>query len=367
MNHWNLFKESWRIFWRNPALWLFGLLAAIGGGYGLRYNFNFNFNPNMNLDPEFWRRFGVPGQPLPEIPFEFRALLNQIFSSQALGTLIVIGLVWTIIAFLLVTFADGALMGMVNAIGGGQKVSVGDGFRAGGRRYLPLLAVRFLLALPVLILAIISAIAASQLILNQGPDAGPEQFFTRTFTAISGLGALSFVVTALMMAIGISAERAVVLDELSIGPSLSKGWKFLWGKFGDYFTIVLLMIGIAILAGIVLACVLTPILCGILGLGAASSFNTFREGGVNILTGLFVLLGPTLIIAVLIGLLFGTLVNVFTSSVWTLAYRQWNSVAPPADTALQQPVAPPLEPIPPTEPPAPPAASAVEPAPEDKA
>lgn len=361
MNHWNLFKESWRIFWRNPALWLFGLLAALGGGYNLRYNFNFNFNPNFNPDL-LNRYFGLQR----EMPFEVRTLLNQIFSSQAIGTIVIIGIVWAIVAFLLTTYADGALMGMVNAIGGGQKVSVGFGFRAGARRFLHLLAVRFLLALPGLILAIITGIVASQLVFSTLDDFGPERFFSRTFGAVSGLGALAFVVGLLMMAIGISAERAVVIDELPIWPSIVKGWKFLWGKFGDYFTIVLLMIGIAILAGIVLACFLVPILCGALGLGAASSVNAFRQDGANILAGLFVFLGPTVLIAVLIGLLFGTLANVFTSGVWTLAYREWNRPALPAVPA-PQPVAPPIEPIPPIEPPASSGTSSIESAPEDKA
>jgi hypothetical protein len=361
MNHWNLFKESWRIFWRNPALWLFGLLAALGGGYNLRYNFNFNFNPNFN--PDFFNRsFGQ----MREIPFEVRTLLNQIFSSQTLGTFVIVGLVWAIVAFLLVTYADGALMSMVNAIGGGQKVSLGFGFRAGARRYLHLLAVRFLLALPGLILAIIIGIAASQLVFSSFDDFGPEQFFGRTFSAVSGLGALGFVVGLLMMAIGVSAERAVVLDEMPIWPAIVKGWKFLWGKFGDYFTIVLLMIGIAILAGIVLACVLVPFVCGALGLGAVSSVDAFRRDGANFLAGLFVLLGPTVLVAVLLGLLFGTLANVFTSGVWTLAYREWNKPAQPAALA-PQPVAPPIEPIPPIEPPLSSTPSTVESAPEDKA
>jgi hypothetical protein len=351
MNHLSLFKESWRIFWRNPALWVFGLLAALGGGFNLRYNsFNFNFNANPNFDPEFLRRFGPYGQRLPEMPFEFRALLNQIFSSQAIGTLIVIGIVWAIIAFLLATYADGALMGMVNAIGGGQKVSVGFGFRAGAKRFLHLLAVRFVLVLPTLILAIITGIIASQLVFNSPDDFGPAQFFSRTFTAISGLGALGFLIGLLMMGIGISAERAVVLDEAPIWPSIVKGWKFLWGKFGDYFTIVILMIGIAIVAGIIFACVLIPILCSAIGLSVASSVNAFRQGSSNFLTGLFVIAGPAVLITVLLGLLFGTLANVFTSGVWTLAYREWTKPAQPVDKTLQS-VAAPIEPIAPIEPP----------------
>jgi hypothetical protein len=79
-----------------------------------------------------------------------------------------------------------------------------------------------------------------------------------------------------------------------------------------------------------------------------------------------VFLGPAALIAVLLGLLFSTLANVFASSVWTLAYREWNRPAQPAAPA-PQPVAPPVEPIPPLEPPTPSSPSTVEPTPEDKA
>jgi hypothetical protein len=150
-----------------------------------------------------------------------------------------------------------------------------------------------------------------------------------------------------MMAIGVSAERAVVIDEQPIGTSIIRGWKFLWGKFGDYFTIVLLLIGLGIVAGILFACILTPILCGVMGMGAVSAFG---DNDLNLFARILVFTGPTILIAVLLGLLFGTLANVFTSSVWTLAYREWTKPVPPADTALQ-PVAPPIEPPAPIEPP----------------
>ena len=137
---------------------------------------------------------------------------------------------------------------------------------------------------------------------------------------------------------------------MPIWPSIVKGWKFLWGKFGDYFTIVLLFIVVGIAAGLVFACVLMPILCGTMGLGAVSAFG---DNNLSIFTRLMVFTGPTILIAVLLGLLFGTLVNVFTSSVWTLAYRQWTQPAQPA-AAVAPTVAPPIEPIPPIEPLTPP-------------
>ena len=335
MNHWNLFKESWRIFWRNPALWVFGLLAALGGGFNLNYNFNFDFNPNR-FDPEMLSRLGTYNGRLPEMPFEFRALLNQVFSSQTFGVIVAVGILWMIIAFLLVTYADGALIGMVNAIGGGQKTSVGDGFRAGAQRFVPLLAVRFTLALPALILALISAAALSQMVLNFDNDFGS----LRVFSAISGLGALGFLVGVLMMAIGVSAERAVVLDDSPIWPAIIKGWKTLWGKFGDYFTIVLLFIVLGIAAGLVFACVLIPFMCGMMGMTAFSAFS--ESNNMSMLARVLVFTGPAIVVAVLLGLIFGTLTNTFVSSVWTLAYREWNKPAAPIGTELQ-PIAPLVE------------------------
>ncbi len=354
MNHWNLFKESWRIFWRNPTLWVFGLLAALGGGSNLRYNFNFNFYTIPNFNPDLADRgFSQNWQQMLDMT---RTLINQIFSSQALGTIVAIIIAWIIIAFLLATYADGALISMVNTISGGQKVSVGDGFRAGAKRFLHLLAVRLTLALPALILAIMAAGVASQWFFGPGDDLNPRQFFTPAFGAAAGLGTLSFVVALLMMGVGVSAERAVVIDELPIWPSIVKGWKFLWSKLGDYFIIVVLFIGVAILAGIVLACILAPILCGTIGLGTLGALG---DNNAPFFTRAVVFTGPTILIGVLLGLLIGTLVNVFSSSVWTLAYREWNKPAQPAESALQ-----PVTPL--GEPPAPPGHSTTESTPKDK-
>ena len=188
--------------------------------------------------------------------------------------------------------------------------------------------------------AIIIAIVTSQLILGPREELGPGQFFGRAFGAIASLGILGFIVGLLTMGIGVSAERAVVIDELPIWPSIVKGWKFLWSKFGDYFIIVVLFIGVAILAGIVFACLLAPLLCGTVGLG---TLGTLGDNSPNVFTRVIALTGPTIVVGVLLSLVLGTLVNVFASSVWTLAYREWNKPAQPAEATLQ-PIAPPVEP-----------------------
>ena len=80
-----------------------------------------------------------------------------------------------------------------------------------------------------------------------------------------------------------------------------------------------------------------------------TAFSALGESNnMSILTRVLVVTGPVVIIMVLLGLLFGTLVNTFVSSVWTLAYREWTQPAQPA-TAVAPPPASPIEPIPPIE------------------
>ncbi len=332
MNHWNLFKQSWRIFWRNPALWLFGLLAALGGGFSWNYGTNFDVGSYRNL------------QSMPTMPFEARAILRDIFNSSTVTTILIIGLLWAIIAFLLVTLAQGALIHMVSEVDGGLKPSVGDGFRAGARRFLPLLAVRFILALPTVIIGLVAASLTLSTVSTLLNDSRPVLANLRGLGISAALGTISFLLGILMLGIGVSAERAVVLENLPIMPSLAQGWKMLWSKLGDYVVIVVLIIAVAIAAGLIFACILIPILCGALGAGITSAVATDRNNPLVMVT---LIAGPTLLITILLGLLFGTLATVFTSGVWTLAYRQWRAdffnPASPA-TGLQ-----PIEPIPPIE------------------
>ncbi len=305
MNHWNLFKQAWRFFWRNPALWVFGLLAALGGGYSWNYSMNFG---DM-------RAFGA-------MPFEARAILREMFSSTTLNTLFVIGLVWAVIAFILATFAQGAMINMVSEMDAGGKPGVGAGVRAGARRFLPLLAVRFILALPTLLIGLVTASMALSTVSNLLNDTGPSLADIRGLGITAALGTVSFLLGVLMVGIGVSAERAVVLEDQPIMPSLARGWKLLWSKLGDYIVIVVLFIAVGLVAGLIFACILIPVLCAFIGGGIGSAVSVQRDNPLLIAT-LFV--GPAVIVAVLLSLIFGTLVTVFTSGVWTLAYRQWRA------------------------------------------
>jgi hypothetical protein len=310
MNHWSLFKRSWSLFWRNPTLWLFGLLAALGGAA----NFNFRVGDT---------------RPLTALPVGAREMLQQILQSVNVNSLIAIGAVIGIMTFLIATFARAALYKLISTIEDAQPVSVSAGFRAAGDKLLPLLAVRVILALPTLIL---SAIAAGSF-LSVFSDILAGHGSTNTvldFTSLgtlAGLGAAIFIVGLLLGAISISAERAVVLDDLPILSAIIRGWQYIWSQFADYFTIGLIFFLLSLGIGLLFVCALAPFLLA--GLGSVLGN---LQPGVNIFA--FNLIGPTALAAAIIGLILGTFISVFEASVWTLAYRVWHASAVPASTSV---------------------------------
>lgn len=307
MNHWALFRRSGSILWRNKTLWVFGLLAALGGG------FNFNVGDV---------------RPITDLPLGARELLRDLLSGIDLAPLIIAGLIVGAITFVLATFAEAALISMVAKIAAGQPVSVGDGANAGARRFLPLLLVRVLLALPLLILGLLAArsfFAAFSGLLresNQGAASGLDALGT-----ISALGGLSFLIGLLTFAVGISAERAVVLDDMPPWPAIVRGWKWLWAKFADYFAIALIFLVLAVAFGVLFVCGLAPIVF----VSIAPNLAQLRPG-VNVFTFAANIAGTTALVVLLVVLIVGSLVSVFVSSVWTLAYREWRASTLPAAT-----------------------------------
>jgi hypothetical protein len=308
MNQWSLFKRSWSIFWKYKTLWVFGLLAALGGGAA---NINFSV-PNTN-------QFN-------NLPVGGREMLRQIFQAIDLNSLVAIGLVVGMVLFIVSTFARSGLYKMINAIEENQPLSMGAGFNAAGEKFLPLLAVRVLLALPTIILGAITAGSVMSLFSNLTGDSGSSNSFFdfSAIGSIAGLGAAIAIIAILTSAIGISAERAVVLDDLSILDAIARGWKYIWKKFEDYFTIGLIWLVVGIGLGLLFACALAPFLLA--GIGA--SLGSLQPG-FNIATFTANLVGPVAIIAVIAGLLFGTFTTVFEAGVWTLAYRVWRTTETP--------------------------------------
>ncbi len=303
LNLWDYVGEAWSILWNKRSLWFFGLLAALGGS-------GFNFN---------WR-IGEP-QPLTALPLGALTLLQHVLSPGDTRTMIVVGLVLGTAMFMLVTLAQGALIDMVGSLQRRREATIKSGLRAGWQYFWPLLAVRFLLALPLLLVGTLAAHSILPALSSLFTEPTGERLFTLgQVSQLAGFGGLIFVISLLVAAIDIGAERAVVLDGKSIGLALLQGVKVLWHNLLDYLAIGFSFLVLGVVVGVTFALVLAPIFF-------AEAFTSLSRGidELNAFTFTTSALEPLVIVLFVLALIFGTLVTVFTSSVWTIAYQEWKS------------------------------------------
>jgi hypothetical protein len=131
--------------------------------------------------------------------------------------------------------------------------------------------------------------------------------------------AITFVVNLLTSALSVGAERAIVIEKLSIGQALGLSGKLLATQLGDFIIIGLIFLGLSLLVGIFFSCVGQPLL----GLMFSGASPAAMLGG-SLLTN------PIVVLSISVGLIGNMLATILGTSVWTLAYRQWRADHLPA-------------------------------------
>lgn len=293
MNYWGLFRESFGKL-LHPTLWVFGLMTALSGGTNSRFEFK-------------------ASRPLADLPPGLRELLGERLQSNA-PAIIAAGLIISLVLLLFSTFGQAALLNLINRLENGERISVGQGVDEAGKRFLHLLAVRLLLALPLMIIG--AAAAGSVLAAFSGFFSQSSDNLTFDFSNLGsfvGLIGLAFFVSMLVGGIGVGAERAVVIEQQPIFKSLGTGAGLFIKQIGDFIIIGVLFIVVMIAIGLLFACVLIPVtfMGATTGSLRPDSFSSPQTGG---LVALWTLIT---------GLLIGALASIFNASVWTMAYRQW--------------------------------------------
>ena len=296
MNHWALFRESFGKM-LHPVLWVFGLLTALGGSF------------SVNL------RMGQ-ARPLADLPLGARALLGDYFRSN-LPSILIAGLMISLMLLIFGAFGQTALINLINKLENRERISVGGGVDAGGKRFLHLLAVRIVLALPLLVIGALAAGSFLSAFSGLFDQTQSEQFFNfSTLGTALGLGLLIMIVGLLFSGISVGAERAVVIEELSIFDSIGLGVRLFLAQMGDFLIIGLLFLVVFIAIGLMFGCVIIPLLFANATFGSTQSGMFRLEANIT---------GPIAGLVLVAGLIVGTLGSIFVTSVWTLAYRQWRA------------------------------------------
>ncbi len=331
MDYMRIIRRSFEITWLYRALWIFGLILALttakggggnGGGGGGGGGSSFLAHPGL---------IGQNGL--------------QVFDPQGAAAVlmivagIIVALLLAVIFVVARVVAETALIRMVNDHeDSGVRLSIGQGFRLGwSRSALRIFLIDLLLVFGILLaFVVIFAIAAAPL----ATWLSNSDTLRTIGTAIAV--PLLVLVFALFIAVVITAavllpffHRACVLEGQGVIDSLRRGWAVFRSRASDaiIMTLALFCIGLAITLALIPVVILLGLggtaLAALPGVLSGLVASLFLHGQLPILVGLVVGL-PILLLIIIVPILFiSSLAQVFTSTAWTLTYREILSLTTP--------------------------------------
>ncbi len=324
MNHINILKRALNITVNYRALWIFGMLLALTTGSGSGSGSG-NSSSSTNSDPNFnWQNpFGHFPQPSSDV------------TNMWLG--IAIGLACLVLVFIVAgTIAryvsETAVIRMVNEHeNNGERLTVRQGFRLG---WSPAAWKMFLMDL------LVSLAFMAVFLLLLGLGALPLLVWATKNTPLQVIGTiiasgliLLLVFAALVTALAVSlimifARRACALENLGVRASILRGYEMVKQRLGDLVMMGVMMFGVGLLWAVVTIPIILAVIVGaalIAGLPAllAGSVAGFFAEGATPWVVAAIVGAPIFLIAIIIpGALIGGWQKVFSSSAWTLTYRE---------------------------------------------
>jgi len=318
MDYGKLLSRAWHIVWRNKIIWLFGFLAALGSGGGGGSNFNFRSSERVSAPQS--GGFGNF-----DLPPEFQRALVQLLSNESLliaiaVTLVALSLIVGLIVALIAALGHAGMVDMTREADETETTSLGAGWRAGWRRMLPVFLIRFLLGLPTFLLIMAGVIP---FILSFVPLLGRGEMGDAALVGALMAGLACFL-PALCVGLLLSLPlqvletlsiRASVREDQGVLGGLRRGWSVLTGNLGEVLVLWLIFLVLGLIVGVVVG----------LPIGLVAMATAFPLALLAAASPIFIV--PLLLIGLLLGLLSAAIrsvVEAFTSAVWTLAYRQWS-------------------------------------------
>jgi len=348
-----ILKRAWHILWNYRALWVFGLIIALatasssggsGGNNGTQYRFDRSETRQLPLPEDF--RQGVE---------EFGNAIERFFD-QGPGHVDfpreqVTAVIWVTVIFVVLMFVLGiivtiaryisetAVIRMVNEYEDTDtKLSVRDGFRIGwSRTSWRLFLINLIVNLPAILLALILVLTGIGVFF--AVENGSLEF--TSFSVIAMIGVIFLIIFAVVIvSIALHLLRQFVwrvsaLEDAGVGESFRRGWALVRENWKSVGLMWLVMIGLGIvwaIASILLFIITLPIvlvtaavafaICVIPALLLVGLFHLFLGNVMAWILGIVFVLPLFFTLAFSPWLVFGSWQAVFTSSVWTLTYRE---------------------------------------------
>jgi hypothetical protein len=345
-----ILKRSWHILWSYRTLWVFGLILALAAGSASSHGSN---NSNYRQDQ------GYPQQLTPhdvQQGFkEFRQELNKIFeqgipeadiTGQALTTFL-----WVIGAFVLIMTLVGIVMAIARYVSetavirmvdeyeaSGNKMTVRQGIRIGwSKTAWRLFLINLIVNLPAIALALVLLVAGIGVYFAWVNGTANFAAFSTVATILLAFITI-FVVVILSIVLHLLRNffwRVSVLEDTGVRESLQRGFAFVLENWKSVGLMWLVMIGLGIVwavASVILIIVSIPvvIVTAVIALLVVALplllfvgiFSTFLAGYLPWIAGALFVAPLFFTLAFSPWILLGSWQSVYTSTVWTLTYRE---------------------------------------------
>lgn len=327
MDHMRILRRAFEILRSYRVLWIFGFLLALTSSNGGGSNSGYNFS-NRDFQGSEGQNFPwPPGFHRPDIsPDVFNGILGA--GIALLCLLVLLGVAFTIVRYVSETSA----IRMVDRYeAGGVKVRFREGWRMGWSRAafrMWLADLVFGLGVTVAFIVLLAIAAAPLLVWLTQNDVARA---VGTVAAI-GLGVL-WLLLIILSGAALSLlfkfiHRAIALEDLGVFDAIRRGWAVARRRLSDVIIMGLILFGI----GLVLTIVMIPVGLLLLAVAAVSGgLPALLAGG---LTNIFVHGSTPQIVALAVGIpvflavlalpltFLGGLLEAFSSSAWTLVYRE---------------------------------------------
>jgi len=345
MNHINILKRALNITINYRALWIFGILLALTSGSGSGSGGGSN-SSSPNTDPNFnWQN------PFGEFPRISPELANM-WIGIAIGLACLL-LITILIGAIARYVSETALIRMVDEHeNSGEQLTIRQGFRLGWSRAAWKMFLMDLLVVVsfVTVFVLLLALAALPLLVWLTENT-PLQVIG---TLVSAGSILLLVFAAIVAGLAITlimifARRACALDNLGVRASLRRGYEMVKQRLGDLVMMGVMMFGIGLLwiivtiPVIIAIIIVAALIAGLPALLAGSIAGFFTQGTTPWIVAAIIGV-PIFLVAVIIpGALIGGWQKVFSSSAWTLTYREAlaleqikvNDELSPSDSAIE--------------------------------
>jgi hypothetical protein len=312
MKQTDIVKRAFHLTFHRPVLWIFGILIALTGGSGGGRGFNYALDGNRGgrapLPPASDLAQMGPGAWIGIAAFCCSVLLIVIAAS------IIIRYVSRTALYRMVDETEET----------GRTPTWREGFRLGwNRQALRLFLLELIVGLAVGIGALILLVAAASPLLLLLVEGAAAKTVGISLTVVSEL---LVILALLVVAVIISVlqqfwSREIVLADRGIGEAFAGGFRLVRERIKDVGLMWLLLLAVGIGWGLVLLAIAFVVVLSAAALGAGMGFGVY---GVTHSIPWGVIAGlPVFLVTVIVPLTFlGGLYEVFSSSAWTMAYRE---------------------------------------------